>query len=86
VPALATGTTDAIDSAAQRIERERTPEIVAVQRLQALPPRIVLARAFWGEPVRRALAVLLSSGPGRAVVARYVRPFLFGADPLPLDV
>ena len=86
VPALAEGTPGAIDAAAQRIERARTPEIVAVQRLQALPPRIVLARAFWGEPVRRTLAVLLSSGPGRALVAHQVRPFLFGTTPLRLEV
>lgn len=86
VPALAEGSAEALDDAAQQIERERTTEIVAVQRLQALPPRIVLARAFWGEPVRRALAVLLASGPGRALVAHQIRPFLFGTHPLHLDV
>jgi hypothetical protein len=42
-----------------------------VQRLQALPPRIVLSRAWWGEPVRRLAALLARTSLGqRAAVAR----------------
>jgi 2-polyprenyl-6-methoxyphenol hydroxylase-like FAD-dependent oxidoreductase len=50
---------DLIDEALERVQDERLPEIRAIQRLQALPPRFVLSRAFWGEPVRRLLLQLL---------------------------
>jgi 2-polyprenyl-6-methoxyphenol hydroxylase-like FAD-dependent oxidoreductase len=36
-----------IDDASVRIEQERVPEIVEIQRLQAVPPRVVLRDTWW---------------------------------------
>jgi 2-polyprenyl-6-methoxyphenol hydroxylase-like FAD-dependent oxidoreductase len=87
VPVLASGADPAaIDAAARRIEFERVPEIVAVQRAQAAPPRIVLARAFWGEPLRRAFALLFRSGLANRYVAAQARLFTYGVSPVRLAV
>jgi 2-polyprenyl-6-methoxyphenol hydroxylase-like FAD-dependent oxidoreductase len=56
VPILTTdGTALQIDAATARIQAERLPEIAAIQRLQALPPRFLLRDAWW---VRWAVAIL----------------------------
>jgi 2-polyprenyl-6-methoxyphenol hydroxylase-like FAD-dependent oxidoreductase len=44
-----------IDGASVRIEQERVPEIVEIQRLQAVPPRVVLRDTWW---TRLALVLL----------------------------
>ena len=49
-----------LDAALRAIEEERMREVGVIQRLQAKPPKLLLSRAWWGEPVRRALAALLS--------------------------
>ncbi len=77
---------DSLDAAARAVEAERLPEIAAIQRAQAAPPRIVLSRAWWGEPLRRAVALGLRSGIGRRIAAAPARLFLFGAAPLRLRV
>ena len=51
-----------VGAAGVEIERERTPEVQEIQRLQAFPPRVVLSRAWWGEPVRRLAAALAHIG------------------------
>jgi 2-polyprenyl-6-methoxyphenol hydroxylase-like FAD-dependent oxidoreductase len=87
VPALRGGARpEAIDAAARAVEAERLPEIRAVQRAQALPPRIILSRAWWGEPVRRAVARFLRAGIGLGLAASPARLFLFGAAPVKLEV
>lgn len=87
VPALRTGGgAGAIDAAARRIEAERLPEIAAVQRAQARPPRVVLSRAWWGEPARRLFAGILRTRLGQRVAASQARIFVFGAAPVRLAV
>jgi 2-polyprenyl-6-methoxyphenol hydroxylase-like FAD-dependent oxidoreductase len=87
VPALAAGAApEALDAAARRIEAERLPEIEAVQRLQALPPRIVLSRAWWGEPVRRLAALLARTPLGQRVAVARGRILPFGVTDVRLRV
>jgi 2-polyprenyl-6-methoxyphenol hydroxylase-like FAD-dependent oxidoreductase len=83
---LAGGDASALDAAAQRIEAERLPEIVSVQRAQALPPRIALSHAWWGEPVRRLLALAVRSGLATRVAVGQAQLFAFGAKPVRLEV
>lgn len=49
----------ALDTAAQRVETLRLPEVAAVQRLQSLAARLALTPRWWGAPTRRALRHLL---------------------------
>ena len=87
VPALRAGGDPAsVDLALRRIEAERLPEISSVQRAQALPPRIVLSRAWWGEPIRGLIAALLRTAQGRRVAADQARLFAFGKSPVRLVV
>jgi 2-polyprenyl-6-methoxyphenol hydroxylase-like FAD-dependent oxidoreductase len=87
VPVLRAGGGPAeLDAAAARVEAERRAEIETVQRAQALPPRILLSRAWWGEPVRRALGVLARSGLGRRAAAAQAGPFVFGVREVRLAV
>lgn len=66
-----------LDAAAQRIESERIREVRTIQRMQAMPPRLVLAEGSWGERVR-GLAKLLRFPVVQAIVGRAARPFAFG--------
>jgi len=70
----------ALDDAARRVEANRLPEIAAVQRLQALAPRVVLTNRWWGEPLRRTLRQLLRSPFARRRAASALRLFAFGLD------
>ena len=87
VPALRGGASPtALDAAARAVEAERLPEIAAIQRMQALPPRVVFSRAWWGEPVRRAIGRVLRTGFGGRMAVSQARLFLFGAGPVRLRV
>jgi 2-polyprenyl-6-methoxyphenol hydroxylase-like FAD-dependent oxidoreductase len=87
VPALREGAApEALDLAARAVESERRPEIEALQRLQALPPRVVLQRAWWGEPVRRLFGQLIRTSLGRRLAARGAAPFAFGTTEVALSV
>ncbi len=72
------GSPETIDAACGCVQAERDPEVRAIQRLQAIPPRVLLQRAFWGEYARRLLALLLPTSVGRRLAAANARPFLFG--------
>ncbi len=87
VPVLRAGSgAEAIDAAARRVEAARLPEVEAVQRAQALAPRVVLSNRWFGEPVRRLLRRALGTGLGRRAAAAQARLFAFGAAPLKLRV
>ena len=75
-----------IDQALACIEAERMPEITAIQRLQALPPKLVLSRALWGEPVRRLLTRLLRARFVQARALATAELFLYGLGNVELRV
>jgi len=79
-------TAEQIDAAAARVERERVPEVQAIQRLQALPPRVVLSRSWWSEPVRHLLTGLLRTGFGQRRLLEATRIFQFGRTDVELRV
>lgn len=87
VPALS-GTVDRtrLATALARIEAERRPEIERILRLQAVPPRLVLSRAWYGELARRVVAQTAR----RAFVQRAIRGnasvFLNGVTRVSLNV
>lgn len=87
VPAFAAGAgPDEIDRVARRIEMERLPEIALIQRLQALPPRVLLNRAWWAEPVRRLIPLLLAPAAIQNLVGRRLGVFAFGVTEVKLVV
>jgi len=74
-----------IDAAAARVQALRGPEVSQIQRMQSLPPRIVLPRTWWAEALRR-LPELLRFAPVRALAGRAAQPFAFGVTDVRLDV
>ena len=87
VPAFAQGPgTNGIDAAARRIEAERLPEIVPIQRIQALPPRVLVNRAAWAEPARRLVPLLMQSRFVQGLALRGLRLFAFGVTDVRLRV
>jgi 2-polyprenyl-6-methoxyphenol hydroxylase-like FAD-dependent oxidoreductase len=69
---------NSLAAALDAIETERMLEVRAVQSLQAQPPKVLLSRAWWGEPVRRIAGVLLSKPAVRQRAAGRVSPFFYG--------
>jgi 2-polyprenyl-6-methoxyphenol hydroxylase-like FAD-dependent oxidoreductase len=88
VPVLAADRVDAsaVDAAARAIEGVRAREIAVIQRLQALPPRVLLHRAWWAEPLRRLIAAGMRRGVARFVGLAPVRVFLYGTSEVELRV
>ncbi|MDH3685299.1 MAG: FAD-dependent oxidoreductase [Myxococcales bacterium] len=87
VPALLGGAEPtALDAASARIQAERMPEIETIQRFQAVPPRVVLARAWWSEPLRRLLARLAGVRAFQSLALRRADDFLFGIGDVQLRV
>ena len=78
--------TNALVAALDVIEAERMPEIRHVQALQAQPPKVLLSRAWWGEPVRRIVGKLLSKPGVRQRAAGRVSAFLYGVTDVQLVV
>jgi 2-polyprenyl-6-methoxyphenol hydroxylase-like FAD-dependent oxidoreductase len=88
VPVLSQQVPDdnALAAALDAIEVERTPEVRQIQALQAQPPKVLLSRAWWGEPVRRIVAALLSKPALRQRAAGRVAAFLYGVTEVQLKV
>lgn len=88
VPVLSEPTLDSerLEAALRAIQAERMPEVRQIQRLQALPPRIVLSRAWWGEPVRRALGTVVRSPWVRSRLGPRMSAFPFGVTDVRLSV
>jgi 2-polyprenyl-6-methoxyphenol hydroxylase-like FAD-dependent oxidoreductase len=61
---------DGLDRAGHQIEHERRPEVRTIQRLQSIPPRIVLRDAWWVSPLIRWLPRLLVGETARGPVVR----------------
>lgn len=76
----------AVDAALAAIEAERMAEVAVIQEMQAQPPKVVLSRAWWGEPVRQLAGLLLKQQAVRARVADRVAAFPFGITEVELTV
>jgi 2-polyprenyl-6-methoxyphenol hydroxylase-like FAD-dependent oxidoreductase len=87
VPVLEGGAKpEALDTAARAVEAERKPEIEAIQRLQAIGPRIVLSTSWWSGLVLRVLPILARSELLRGRQGRVLRRFAFGVTEVKLAV
>lgn len=67
-----------LDAALRNIEAERMREVRPIQALQAQPPKVILSRAWWGEPVRHLIGALLRRPSVRRRAASGASAFLFG--------
>jgi 2-polyprenyl-6-methoxyphenol hydroxylase-like FAD-dependent oxidoreductase len=83
VPALAGGE---LGVALQHIEQARTPEVAFIQKMQAMPPKLILNRAWWGEPMRNLLGRVLTKPAARSRAAGRIAPFLYGVTAVQLEV
>jgi 2-polyprenyl-6-methoxyphenol hydroxylase-like FAD-dependent oxidoreductase len=86
VPILDRPERAAVDRALAAIERERLPEVTRIQALQAQPPRLILSRAWWAEPLRRAAAHMLTRATARTAFAGVASTFAFGVTEVKLEV
>ena len=78
--------TAALDAALVAIERERMAEIAPIQRLQAVPPRLALNRAWWGEPLRHLLGQFVSTSFGQSIAMSRLSIFTKGVTDVTLEV
>jgi 2-polyprenyl-6-methoxyphenol hydroxylase-like FAD-dependent oxidoreductase len=86
VPVLGDGgASDAIDAAASCIERERAPEVKRIQRMQSMPPKVLLGHSWWAEALRQ-LPRLLRYAPVRGLAGRLAQPMMFGTTEVTLRV
>jgi 2-polyprenyl-6-methoxyphenol hydroxylase-like FAD-dependent oxidoreductase len=89
VPALA-GNPDpgAVDAACNRFEADRSREAAAIQRLQRIPPRILLRGAWWSEAILQLSGSLLRSrfAQSHRRLPSVARSFLFGTEGVKLRV
>ena len=88
VPVLAAPSFDEAEltSATRRIEEERMVEVSHIQNMQAQPPKLLLSRAWWGEPLRHIAAAALSRGFVRNKAASRVAAFPLGVTDVRLNV
>ena len=79
VPVLAgEGSAAAIDAELARIEAERLPEVAEIQRLQALPPPILLRDTWWTRALLEIIPLILGSGLLRPRTTPLLRRFAWG--------
>ena len=72
--------------ALDRIEVERLRELQRIQAMQALPPKVVLSRAWWGDPLRQFTGLVLRRQSVRARLAHLLSDFLYGVSNVQLNV
>jgi 2-polyprenyl-6-methoxyphenol hydroxylase-like FAD-dependent oxidoreductase len=75
---------DEIDRATAAIEAERTPEIVAIQRLQQMPPALMFQTSWWSGLVLAALPLLVRSGIAPLALRAALRRITSGVVPVRL--
>ena len=75
-----------LDAAARAVEAERTPELVYIQKLQTLPPRVLMGHTWWGSALRAVMPRLLRVGFVRRRATPVVRTILFGRGDVRLRV
>ena len=77
---------DELTRALHAIEDERMREVRRIQTMQAQPPKILLNRAWWGEPLRRVAGAMLGSRFVRRRAGKRVSAFLHGVTKVRLGV
>lgn len=77
---------EAIDDAARAIEVERLPEVAEIQRMQAIPPRILFAQKSIAGVVMTMAAFFLNRGWMPPVVGSLGQKFFFGISDVRLEV
>ncbi|MFP6808835.1 MAG: FAD-dependent oxidoreductase [Pseudomonadales bacterium] len=75
-----------LNKAQHAIEEERMQEVEYIQALQAQPPKLLLSRAWWGEPLRRLAGLALSNRRIRLMAAKRAAVFPFGVVAVQLRV
>ncbi len=88
VPVLSRSSPDSDELAAAllAIEEERMLEVRKIQAFQAQPPKLLLTRAWWGEPLRRVAAALIGNAVFRRQVGKRVSMFLDGVTEVRLSL
>lgn len=87
VPALRSPLTpERLDAATASIEHERLPEVAAIQRLQAAPPKVLLRDTWWSRMLLAVAPALLGSAIGRGRRGLLFRQFAFGVTDVRLIV
>ena len=84
VPALRSG--GDVDAAAARVEEIRAPEIDRIQRMQVVPPKVMMGRTALHEPLRAFVSHVLSTRAGQRLAAINGRVFLDGVTDVELTV
>ena len=80
----ASPTSTSIDEAAKSIEQERLPEVSQIQRMQALPPRILFSDSLMSRILLSILPTIMGSGV--SFVRNRFLPFAFGVTDVKLRV
>lgn len=87
VPVCTQGGTDVeIDAACRGIEQERLHEVTTIQRLQALPPPLVLGKSALAAALRQLVPRLASTRLGMQLIQRQARVIGYGVDVVKLEV
>ena len=87
VPVLReTAVPERVDAAMYAVEAKRTLELVHIQHLQALPPKILMGHTWWSAALRVAIPRLLRFGFARRPAARVLCSILFGLGEVQLRV
>ena len=80
------GGAEAIDAAARAFQAERFPEAETIQKMQRVPPRILLRRAWWSKWVLAVLPRLAGLASLTARGGPLVERFAFGVSDVKLRV
>ena len=72
--------------ALDRIETERLRGLERIQAMRALRPKVVLSRAWWGDPLRQFAGLVLRRQSVRARLAPLLSDFLYGVSNVQLNV
>jgi 2-polyprenyl-6-methoxyphenol hydroxylase-like FAD-dependent oxidoreductase len=75
----------AIDAATRHVQEERMPEVVRIQELQAIPPRILFSQRRIAGLLLRVVAFFLRAGFVPPFASRVPRSFLFGVTDVHLE-
>ena len=77
---------DRIDTATSAVENERTPELEYIQRLQAMPPRLIMGQAWWAAAFRETVPRLLRFRLVRQRAGSFMRGMSYGHGDVRLQI